>query len=62
MDDEFAKRINEKSLENDEVVEIFRIILEHNTQCPHGYEIIFEMFISESSVFADENLTYLQKD
>ena len=31
LDDEFAKRINEKSFEIDEVVEIFRILFEHNS-------------------------------
>ena len=46
VDDELARRISSFTVE--QMAEVFKVIFEHNNQCPVGYEISLEMFIAES--------------
>ena len=63
LDDEMARRVSyeQVSFSLDEVSEIMQILMQHNLECPHGYEILLEMFISESVEFVAENFSSMSK-
>ena len=43
----------------EEGCEIYDIMANHNSNCPHGYEISMEMLISESSKFLESNFKFM---
>jgi hypothetical protein len=51
MDDELAKRMSLETLSVVQAHQLFKILEEHNSGCPSGYEIQMEMLTSECPVF-----------
>jgi len=61
LDDELARRVSEGSLEAAEAAEVLKIMCEHNMECPQGYEICLEMFLSEAQETMIEAFPSLSK-